>query len=123
LWNADNSVANNTIRKTLTDATYTKMSNKDGDALYEVSNEISYCGKNSSGVYVWLKEATDTASNSASGWNDDYQFYGFGPRTWIARGGYFTSGSFAGIYATVAGDGSMSNFNSFRPTLVTGLSL
>jgi Tfp pilus assembly major pilin PilA len=120
IWNADKSVANNTIRKGLTDATYAKMINKKGDAMFETSNVVGYFGKNSSGNYDWLKNATDTSVVYTAGWNGDYQLYGHGPVTWFMRGGIFDGTTYAGIYSVNTGGGDVAVNIGFRPVLVAG---
>jgi type II secretory pathway pseudopilin PulG len=122
IWNADNSVANNTIRKSLTDATYAKMTSKKGDAMYETTNGVSYYGKDNTNAYTWLKNATDTSANRATGWNNDYQFYGHGSIPWFARGG-FISGSTAGMFSVNTSTGNAYMDRGFRPVLVAGTSL
>jgi hypothetical protein len=120
LWNANNSVANNTIRKALTDATYAKMQYKKGDAMFETTPELNYFGKNSSGDYDWLKNATDTSTNFVKGWNDDYQLFGHGGLPWFGRGGAFTYTNTAGLLAINADFGYQYLYRGFRPVLLVG---
>jgi hypothetical protein len=125
LWNADGSVANNTTRKALTVATYAKMSSKKGDGTYETSSstEINYNGKKSDGNYDWFKNATDTVTNYAGGWNSDYQLYGHGNRPWFIHGGGVVGGINAGVFAVGNTGGSAYMGDGFRPVLITGESL
>jgi hypothetical protein len=123
LWNANNSVANNTIRKSLTDATYAKMASRKGDAMYEISNVVSYYGKKSDGNYDWLLNAADTAANYTRGWNSDLQLYGHGNFPWYQRGGDCIGGSGSGIFGVFSYGGYSNPYHGFRPTLVEGTSL
>jgi hypothetical protein len=120
LWGGDNSVANNTIRKTLTDATYEKMINRKGDAIYETSNGVSYFGKNTNGNYIWLINAADTVQGFARSWNDDYQLRGHGNMPWVVRGGRFNNDTGSGTLALGADPGNISVYIGFRPVLVAG---
>jgi hypothetical protein len=123
LWNANNSLANNTIRKRLTDATYAKMINRKGDALYETSSQVSYYGKNSAGNNAWMKNESDTSSNYETGWNTDYQLCGHGNLTWFMRGSGFSAGSNAGLFSVSGVGGPTHMDRGFRPVLVEGEAL
>jgi Tfp pilus assembly protein PilE len=127
LWNANNSVANNTIRKALTDATYAKMANKKGHAMYETSSDINYYGKNSAGTYTWLKDATDTSMNYVSGWYGDFQFYGHGDMAFVYRGSSLSKNALypdkRGMFAMNVHTGGAYYDSTFRPVLLVGSSL
>jgi hypothetical protein len=124
LWEGDNSVENNTIRKSLSDATYAKMVSRKGDALYEISDGVSYYGKVLINCYAWLKNAADTDPNYSTGWNNDYQLIGHGGRPWVMRGGGFNSDISGGVFEVETYYGYASNMSQgFRPVLVTGASL
>ena len=120
LWAADNSLANNTLRKSLTDATYEKMKNSKGDAIYEVSNGGDYYGKDGNNTSNWLKNASDTTTSNTMGWNLDYQFYGYASFPWLLRGGYFGHGSGAGLFFSFVYYGCPVTCCGFRPVLALG---
>jgi hypothetical protein len=122
LWSETNSA--NATRKSLTDATYAKMASKKGDALFEVTNELNFYGKDSANKYTWLKNSTDASSSYVSSWNGDYKLYGHGKLPWIIRGGGYSSQDYAGVFAISGGGGVSSNLDrGFRPVLVSGNTL
>ncbi len=119
---------NNIIRKRLTDETYANFANKKGDALWETSSNNSYFGRFTSGnmSYQWIMGTTvdsDVGEQYATGWNDDVMAVGHVYRMWFYRGGCFSDGSRAGLFASSSVDGDPDPYGSFRPVLVQGESL
>ena len=99
-----NEANNNAIRKSLVDATYAKMANKKGDAMYETSNVTSYQGKFTSGsVITDAKYAilVDTIRDSSKGhqyvcaWNNDMMIIVHLWQSFFGRGEDAGSGIYA----------------------------
>ena len=110
----------NSTRKLITDDRYNLMKNIKGDAMYETINTYSYYGKNSSDTYVWLLTATDTTTTDCgrSYYNRDYGLLGNCSLPFLARGGNWGNGAFAGVFYCNGNDGNANNINGFRPALV-----
>ncbi|MDD3303779.1 MAG: hypothetical protein PHP54_02565, partial [Clostridia bacterium] len=128
LWNSGNAESQNIIRKRLTTATYANFANKKGDALWETSNGNSYFGIYTSGTgdLAWLQDtARDSASGRqyARGWNADYMLVGYAYLPCLLRGGDFSAGSGAGVFAADSRYGYSSVNYGFRPVLAVGLAL
>ncbi len=129
LWNSyppfdQNEYDNNVIRKRITNATYSKLASRKGDALYETSNTNSYYGKYTStpSDWEWLIDTQrdlDSHGQYATGWNDDFMLIGYSNICWFARGDCYYNDSGAGVFASDAFRGYKSPTNSFRPVLVS----
>ena len=64
------------------------------------------------------KETLKSYGNSTGGWYDDYANFVDSSNSWFIRGGYCYSGSDAGVFGFIRGDGSASSNNSARAVLI-----
>ena len=126
-YNVDE-VNNNVIRKSLVDATYAKMINKKGDAMYETSNGTSYQGKFSSGSIITDANyaiLVDTIRDSSKGhqyacaWNNDMMIIVHSWQSFFGRGEDAGASIYAGLFANVNPYGNGWLNWTFRPVLIT----
>ena len=84
-------------------ANYNANASKYGDAIYETS----------SGTY------NGSGTSNTQSWYGDYSNFPYSGYPFFQRGGYYnSSGSSAGVFYFVSGDGYGYNSDSFRPVLV-----
>ena len=120
LW--DEPKESNSKRKRITDARYNLMSNKYGDAMYEVirPNEYSYFGKRQDGRYDWIKD--DCPSSTQYGntaYNNDFALIGNCAPSFLVRGGVWWDDTRAGVFASDSNYGGSALLTVvFRPVLV-----
>ncbi|MDD3303602.1 MAG: hypothetical protein PHP54_01640 [Clostridia bacterium] len=125
LWNSGNAESQNIIRKRLTAATYQNFESKKGDALWETSNGHSYFGRYTAGTgeWYWLRDTvrdSESGGQFATGWNSDFMLVGHASYPWFVRGGNFSYGSGAGVFASDSVHGNTHASGGFRPVLVVG---
>jgi type IV pilus assembly protein PilA len=78
-----------------------------GDAVYETSLGATYNGSSWEG-------------NTTGGWYGDTSRMPFSTGAWFFRGGRYSSGTSAGVFAYYISDGGSISGNTFRPVLLVG---
>jgi len=119
LWNQD--LTYNNIRKAITTDRYNLMKDIKGDAMYEVINTYSYHGKKTDGNYDWLMdESSSSSQHGRTYYNNDFALIGNTSFPFLPRGGYWNSGTSAGVFASNGNYGSAYYNIGFRAVLVGG---
>ena len=117
LW--DKGTDANPIREQIATERYNLMKNKIGDALYETINTYSYYGKNSTGEYGWrMGNDYEKTQYGRNYYNQDYVLIGNDRLSFLARGGTWSEGTGAGVFALYSFNGSEGDYRGFRPVLV-----
>ena len=115
-WNLNSD--SNPTRKYITTDRYNLMKNIKGDAMYEVINTYSYYGKKTDGNYDWLMgENYSSVQYGSSYYNNDYALIGNCSHPFLIRGGYWSDGSHAGVFAFYGSYGGVYTYVGFRPVL------
>ncbi len=117
LWDLDKTY--NKARMDVTKVRYENMKKHLGDAMYEViGNKYSFYGKDQNNTYQWLTEENGNSKLGTGLYNSDYALIGNCAPPFVCRGGYWSNGAGAGVFALYDGNGGPYYSHAFRPVLV-----